>query len=88
MARKRARTFGNAGVDEAGAIDVVWEQVERRETQDERDEWRAKRELGVPTEQLWSEMGYSLAEIERMRQSPEYQARLAMMQVGLDGAAG
>lgn len=88
MARKLANTFGNAGLDEAVAIDVVWEPVQSRDTQDERDEWRAKRELGVPTEQLWSEMGYSLAEIERMRQSPEYQARLAMMQVGLDGAAG
>lgn len=88
MARKLANTFGNAGLDEAVAIDMVWEPVQSRDTEDERDEWRAKRELGVPTEQIWSEMGYSLAEIERMKAAPEYQARLAMLQVGLGSDEG
>lgn len=87
MARRLANAFGGAGLDESVAFSMVWEPVQSRDTEDERDEWRAKRELGVPTEQIWTEMGYTATEIEMMRQSPEYQARLAMMQVGLDGAA-
>lgn len=88
VARRLANVFGQAGLDESVRFDMVWEPVQSRDTQDERDEWRAKRELGVPQEQIWAEMGYSLAEIEKMRQSDEHQARLALMQVGLGSSEG
>jgi len=88
VARTLANAFGGQALDVDVRFDLVWEPVQSRDTQDERDEWRAKRELGVPLEQLWSEMGYKLNEIERMKTSPEYQARLAMMAVGLAGDAG
>jgi len=88
VARRLANVFGQAGLDESVRFDMVWEPVQSRDTQDERDEWRAKRELGVPQEQIWAEMGYTLAEIEKMRQSDEHQARLALMQVGLGASEG
>jgi hypothetical protein len=88
MGRRLANVFGAAGLDEGVRFDLVWEPVQSRDTEDERDEWRAKREMGVPLEQIWTEMGYSLAQVERMKASPEYQARLAMLEVGLAGDAG
>lgn len=87
MARRLSNVFGGAGLREDVPIEMMWEPLQSRDTQDERDEWRVKRELGVPLTQLWAEMGYSQAEIERMQMSEEYQARLAMMDVGLAAGA-
>jgi len=83
MARRVANVYGGAGLEEAVRFVVQWEPVQARDTEDERDEWRAKKELGVPLQQIWSEMGYSHEEIEAMMETPEYQARQQMMALGM-----
>jgi len=83
MARRVANVYGGAGLEEAVRFVVQWEPVQARDTEDERDEWRAKKELGVPLQQIWSEMGYSREEIEAMMETPEYQARQQMMALGM-----
>lgn len=87
MARRLANVYGAAGLDEAVALVVQWEPVQSRDTIDERKEWEVKAGLGIPLEQIWMEMGYSPEEIKKMKQSEEYQARLKMMQLGLDVGA-
>jgi len=88
MAKRLENTFGTVSLDDEAEIMMRWEPVQARDTQDERDEWLVKQKLGVPLEQIWREMGYSADEIEAMMQTDEYQARLALMQVGLDTGAG
>ena len=82
MARTLQNTFGQA-VDEEPSFVPMWEPLQSRDTQDERDEWRAKKDLGVPLEQLWSEMGYSAEQIQAMKQTEEYKARISLMTLGL-----
>lgn len=83
MARKVGNVYGSAGLDEEPRFVVQWEEVQARDTQDQRDEWKVKRELGIPESRIWMEMGYSTQEIEMMQASPEYKARVQMMSLGL-----
>ena len=83
LARKLANTFGQAGLAEEPKLILQWEPLQSRDTQDERDEWRVKKELGVPLETIWAEMGYSPDEIAVMKASDEYQARLGLMSAAL-----
>ncbi|MCO5182194.1 MAG: phage portal protein [Candidatus Promineofilum sp.] len=90
VARLLQNEYGAGEIDADVTLTASWEPIQARDTQDERDEWRAKKELGVPLEQLWSEMGYSTSDIERMKRMPEYQARVAMLgaDMSLGGAEG
>ncbi|CAD7698892.1 unnamed protein product [Ostreobium quekettii] len=88
LARKLDNTFGNDELDEDVAFIIQWEPVQSRDTEDERDEWRAKKELGVPLEVIWREMGYSPEEIAAMKETEEYQARVGLMQLGLGADEG
>jgi len=83
MARRLANTFGNAGLDDGAAIETVWAPLETRSVSDLALEWKAKREAGIPREQLWSEMGYSAEQITAMKQMPEYVSLLQLMQMGM-----
>ncbi len=83
VARLLANEFGNQGIDPDAQLIGNWEPIQARDTEDERDEWRAKKELGVPLEQIWAEMGYTAEQIEVMKQMPEYQARTAMLAVDM-----
>jgi hypothetical protein len=90
MARKLANDFGNAGIDETVQFVLSWEPLQARDTADERDEWRVKKELGIPQEVIWQEMGYSNEQIQAMKGTDEYKAKLNVMQTGMvaDGGEG
>lgn len=88
MARRLANHFGNAGLDESVAFVPNWEPIQARDTTEEYEEWRIKKEMGIPLEVIWSEMGYSPAEIRAMKASEEYKSRNAMMMMGLNGLGG
>jgi hypothetical protein len=77
-ARRLANTFGNADLPDDESFVLQWEPVQARDTEDERDEWRVKKEMGVPLEQIWSEMGYSIDQISAMKETEEYQGRMAL----------
>lgn len=82
VARLLQNEYGDKIPDEPEFI-ATWEPIQARDTQDERDEWRVKREMGIPQDQIWREMGYSEAQIAKMQGSPEYQARVAMLGVDM-----
>lgn len=88
VARLLANEFGGAGLDESVGIVGNWEPIQSRDTEDERDEWRAKKEMGVPLETIWAEMGYDAKQIEAMKATDEYRARLSMMSLDLTAEAG
>lgn len=87
LARRLENTFGSGGLSEDANVILRWEPIQARDTADERDEWTVKKALGVPTEQIWAEMGYTPEEIAGMKDTDEYKARLGLMQVGLNGGA-
>jgi hypothetical protein len=81
MARRLANVFGGAGLDEETSFSTLW--YRKRSL----DELKKKKELGVPQETIWAEMGYSPEQVEQMKQSPQYQASMAIVKMGLgDGA--
>ena len=88
MARKLANDFGNAGLDEAVQFVLAWAALQARDTADERDEWRVKKELGIPQEVIWQEMGYTNDQIQAMKQTDEYQAKINLMQSGMVAHGG
>lgn len=88
MARRLQNEFGTEKVTEDHEFEILWEPVQSRDTEDERDEWRAKKELGVPLETLWQEMGYTPEQIEAMKDTAEYRARMELMSVGMGGDEG
>lgn len=83
MARKLANTFGNANLPEEPAFVMQWEPIQARDTKEEQEEWKVKREMGIPVQVIWQEMGYSQKEIQAMMNMPEYRARVAMMETGM-----
>jgi len=80
-----AATFGGADVDLAADVEVLWEPAEVRDEKAELEALKLKSELGVPTEQLWREMGYTEEEIARMMASPDWQAKQAGMEAATLG---
>ena len=83
MARRLANTFGNAGLDEKPAFVMRWEPIQARDTATEQNGWKVKKEIGVPLETLLGEMGYSPEEIDAIKATDEWKARMGMMQTGL-----
>lgn len=78
MARKLANVYGAAGLPDNETVFLQWEPVQSRDTEDERQEWQVKKEMGVPLETIWAEMGYSQEQIEGMKETEEYQARMTL----------
>lgn len=79
MARKLANRYSAAGMDESVRFSTLWE------TSVDLNELKTKREaLQIPLEQLWQEAGYSPSRIAAMKETDEYQAKLALMQIGLN----
>lgn len=78
MARKLANLFGQAGLDESVPFSAVWKHSFTY------DDLKAKKELGIPQEQLWLEMGYSPAEIETMKNMDEYKNKNAAQKSALN----
>lgn len=66
------------------AYTALWSTSRARDDKSFWDMLDVKRnKLGVPLEQIWREGGYTQEEIDQMRQSDEYQARVAMLRTGL-----
>lgn len=83
MARRLNNVYGDQMLDEATPIVPQWQSLETRNIDNLTAEWKAKRDAGVPREQIWREMGYSPEQIAAMKEMPEYKAMLAMMETGL-----
>jgi len=90
MCRKLWNVYSNNGknLDEETLIESVWSDPETRNDKAFLEEMKLKKDLGVPYHVLWGEMGYSAEDIEEMKSSVEYQAMIAMMQLGLGDENG
>ena len=79
ISRRLSNHFGQAGLDESQRLTTLWSSRQTLE------DVAAKRQLGVPEEQLWIEAGYTQEEIAAMKETDEYRARSMMRQIGLGG---
>ena len=70
MPRRLANVFGNAGLDEDVKFSTLWSHSESL------DELKQKKDLGVPQETIWAEMGYSPDQIAGMKETREYKMML------------
>jgi hypothetical protein len=67
MARRLANVYGGGPeLDETATISAQWAPVGTRDEKLDAEVAQIKAALGVPQEQLWSELGYDAADIERM----------------------
>jgi hypothetical protein len=57
-----------APLDESVPITIVWKDPETRNDKALLETLKIKADLGVPKQQLWTEMGYSADEIEHMQE--------------------
>ena len=87
QARRQAVAFGGQQLDLRTSISTVWTSAAIRDEKAEIEVAKGRKELGVPTEQIWSELGYDAEKIREMGDSPEVQARTAnqRMAVSLAG---
>lgn len=84
MARQallQAAAFGTGSVDADVTIRTVWAPAAVRDQAQEIANATGKRALGIPTEQVWSELGYDAQQIAAMMETPEAQARLAALRL-------
>lgn len=88
MARRLGNVFGALNQDETVSINAVWAPIHKRSQEEITADLTLKKNLGVPVEKLWSELGYTQQEIEQMKASPEYQAMIAMAQMNLSQDGG
>lgn len=68
MARRLHNAFGPGGLDEEALVTTVWADPETRNEKEHLEGLKTKRELGVPRETIWAEMGYDADAIERMKE--------------------
>lgn len=68
------------------ALNAVFKDTRYKSPESLADELRVKKELGVPDDQLWSEMGYDKAQIEEFKKQKA--ERQAEMQAQFDAGAG
>jgi len=72
MARRLANVYGGGPeMDESESISTQWAPAGTRDDKAEAEVAQIKSGLGVPQEQLWSELGYSAEEIEHMLEMKE-----------------
>lgn len=87
LAMTLANFYAGAGLDAEASFGVTWEPIEPRDEKAELESLGIKRtQLLVPVEKLWAEAGYSQEEIDEMKESPDYQARLAQLTLSMMGA--
>ena len=58
-------------LEESATIDAQWDDPETRDDKGRLEELKFKADLGIPEEQLWSEMGYDPDQIEKFKQMDE-----------------
>ncbi len=68
LARRLFNTYGGGGMNEDAIISTQWASPETRNETEDVANAKVKGELGIPQEQLWSELGYSRDEIEHMKE--------------------
>lgn len=64
MARILSNVFGGTNLDETQAIEMVWASPEVRNVKEDLEAATMKQALGVPREQLWTEMGYTEGQVQ------------------------
>lgn len=86
LARRMAATFGRA-TDSTAPYRAEWRPAEEQDEEAEMKALRIKRELGVPQEQLWIELGYSQEQIAQWRaQAPPPASERAIASEGAASA--
>lgn len=85
IARRLANWKANAGFDEALEFQTRWASLSARTVDEQKTEAEGKKASGVPTEQIWRDVwGYDEKTIAQMKATDEFQARVALMQSGLE----
>lgn len=59
---------GGPDLDENEPIEIVWASPETRGSKEDYDVFVIKQQLGVPDEQIWSEMGYTAVQIQQFQE--------------------
>lgn len=86
MSRRLNNAFGDGGSDPDAPISTIWADPQTRNEKELAETLGIKREkLQVPIEQIWREAGYSPEQIEEMKASDEYKARIEMQQAAMQG---
>jgi len=75
-----------AGLEPDPQMEIVWKDTEPYSESQRMDALSKKRDLGVPLQTIWAEMGYSPAQITQLMGQVESEARLAASSVGPTGA--
>lgn len=70
-ARRLANHFSQAGLNETVDFITQWVDAQTRTDVERQAEWKVKHDLGIPRRQLWSEMGYTPAQIDTMLAEPD-----------------
>lgn len=77
LAVRLGATFGGVTLPELAEVSTIWKNPETRDDTQDVENAAKKKLLGVPVAQLLTEIGYTPAEIADFEASPEWQARLA-----------
>lgn len=79
---------GDPVLDENATIETQWKDAETRDDLGRLQELKIKGEMGIPEEQLWSEMGYTKAQIEDFKNSAQHVEKRQQSRYSLlEGAA-
>lgn len=90
MARRLHNTFGSDNpLDENQRIETIWRDPQTRNEKEHIETLALKIDkLRLPIERAWREAGYDEKTIAEMMDSPEIQARLNMLSIGMAGNDG
>ena len=84
MALRIEEAFGTRVADSSDVVvDITWDDPETRNEQAHLETLKSKLELGISKQQLWREMGYSIEDIEQMKEDQE-QERVSETNIGAE----
>jgi hypothetical protein len=80
LAIKMQNAFGSTptGLDPEAVLDPIWGEAQSRSVREKLELLKMKQELGIPTEQLWREAGYSSQQIKRMQRMAASEKRTSV----------
>jgi hypothetical protein len=86
VARRLANTFGRASIDEEVVVYPLWQPARRVDPLAKYTEAQLQQGIGLPREWIWANtLGLTQEQIAAIQASPEYQARIQMLSLGLAG---
>jgi hypothetical protein len=89
MGIRLANTFGTGyALDETATLSTLWDNAQTRDEDAEVLRAVGKKNLGIPEEVLWAELGYTQEQIDEMKATDEYQARQELMKMALTQRPG